>query len=147
MLIAKVENGVVIDVADHRSMFPNTLFVDAGPDKEFLNENSCLEVSVWKEYDRNTEKLVSVAPYIEDGSVFTVNVQPLTQEDLQTISDNQAISIREQRNKLLADCDWTQCKDIQDEVSTKWSAYRQALRDITLQDGFPSNVTFPDQPI
>lgn len=82
MLIAKVENDQVLDVADYRSMFPNTSFGVNGPDDAFLAENGCLQVSLWKPYSHATEKLVAVAPYIEDGQVFTVQVEPKTQEEL-----------------------------------------------------------------
>lgn len=54
--------------------------------------------------------------------------------------------VRKQRNKLLSQTDWTQCKDVSNEMSTKWVAYRQALRDITSQEGFPDSVTWPTPP-
>jgi hypothetical protein len=57
-----------------------------------------------------------------------------------------ANSIREERNKLLAESDWTQGKDIPDEISTPWAEYRQALRTLPEQEGFPSNVTWPEAP-
>ena len=57
----------------------------------------------------------------------------------------QAANVRRSRNDLLAKCDWTQ---IADSTADKpvWATYRQALRDVTLQDGFPWNVTWPEQP-
>lgn len=82
MLIAKVENDQVLDVADYQSMFPDTSFGTNGPDAQFLADNGCLGVTVWLPYFHATEKLVSVAPYIEDGQVFTVQVEPKTQEEL-----------------------------------------------------------------
>lgn len=82
MLIAKVENDQVLDVADYKSMFPNTSFGAGGPDDVFLADNSCLRVTVWKPYDAASEKLVAVAPYIENGQVFTIQVEPKTQEEL-----------------------------------------------------------------
>lgn len=54
--------------------------------------------------------------------------------------------IRNRRNGLLADCDWTQAKDIPDAISTLWAPYRQALRDITEQAGFPFEVQWPELP-
>jgi len=82
MLIAKVENDQVLEVAHYKSMFPNTSFGPNGPDDAFLADNSCLPVTVWKPYDATTEKLVAVAPYIEDSQVFTIQVEPKTQEEL-----------------------------------------------------------------
>ena len=57
----------------------------------------------------------------------------------------QAANVRRSRNDLLTKCDWTQ---IADSTADKpvWATYRQALRDVTAQDGFPWNVTWPEQP-
>lgn len=57
----------------------------------------------------------------------------------------QAASIRAERNRKLAECDWTQLLDAQvDEVA--WASYRQALRDLPAQDGFPWDVEWPSAP-
>lgn len=58
-----------------------------------------------------------------------------------------AATARTTRNLLLAETDWTQGKDIPDSVSSSWAPYRQALRDITLQDDFPFEVLWPEKPI
>lgn len=55
-------------------------------------------------------------------------------------------NIRARRNSLLLDCDWTQGKDIPDAISSAWATYRQALRDITEQAGFPFDVQWPELP-
>ena len=57
----------------------------------------------------------------------------------------QAKSVRQNRSDKLADCDWTQVADSPVD-KTAWATYRQALRDITTQDGFPWSVTWPDAP-
>ena len=57
----------------------------------------------------------------------------------------QAANVRTSRNDLLTKCDWTQIVDSTADKTT-WATYRQALRDVTLQDGFPWNVTWPEQP-
>ena len=59
-------------------------------------------------------------------------------------SDRKASEIREQRNRLLAETDWMAGSDV--TMSDSWKTYRLALRDITLQDGFPDNVTWPEKP-
>lgn len=57
----------------------------------------------------------------------------------------QAKSVRTTRGEKLKDCDWTQVADapVDKEV---WAAYRQALRDVTGQEGFPWTITWPEQP-
>lgn len=59
--------------------------------------------------------------------------------------EQQAKSIRTDRNTRLAACDWTQLTDAPVDA-TAWATYRQALRDITSQSGFPWDVQWPDQP-
>lgn len=50
------------------------------------------------------------------------------------------------RNNLLFESDWTQLRDISDEIANKWASYRQALRDITSQEGFPLDIKWPIKP-
>jgi hypothetical protein len=57
----------------------------------------------------------------------------------------QAKSVREQRNQKLKDCDWTQVLDAPVDKDA-WAAYRQALRDISAQEGFPWTINWPKEP-
>ena len=56
-----------------------------------------------------------------------------------------AAEVRAERNTKLTATDWTQ---IADSTADKpaWAAYRQALRDVPSQAGFPQSVTWPEQP-
>ena len=53
--------------------------------------------------------------------------------------------IRQERNTLLSECDWTQVSDAPVNKAA-WQTYRQALRDITAQEGFPYSVIWPTKP-
>ena len=57
----------------------------------------------------------------------------------------QAKSVRTSRTEKLKDCDWTQIADSTADKAV-WATYRQALRDITGQAGFPWTITWPDAP-
>lgn len=57
----------------------------------------------------------------------------------------QAATVRADRKNRLAECDWTQVADAPVDKAV-WATYRQALRDITKQAGFPWQVSWPDQP-
>jgi len=57
----------------------------------------------------------------------------------------QAASIRTDRNKRLAESDWTQLSDSPADKAV-WATYRQALRDITKTNGFPWTIVWPTQP-
>lgn len=54
-----------------------------------------------------------------------------------------AKNVRADRNKRIADCDWTQLPDAPVDAAV-WATYRQALRDISKQAGFPWEVTWPE---
>ena len=58
---------------------------------------------------------------------------------------DQAKSVREQRTTKLAECDWTQLADAPVDKAA-WAAYRQALRDVTKQAGFPWDIEWPIAP-
>tara|TARA_R110000782_G_scaffold71686_1_gene143698 strand:+ start:53 stop:295 length:243 start_codon:yes stop_codon:yes gene_type:complete len=51
---------------------------------------------------------------------------------------------RELRDAFLAETDWTANSDV--TMTVEMTTYRQALRDITGQDGFPENITWPTKP-
>lgn len=53
---------------------------------------------------------------------------------------------RAQRDRLLTATDWTQAADIPQATRDKYVAYRQALRDVPQQPGFPDNIQWPVKP-
>jgi hypothetical protein len=55
-----------------------------------------------------------------------------------------AKGVRLERDSLLAATDWMALSDV--TLTADWAAYRQALRDVTAQAGFPHNVTWPSKP-
>lgn len=57
-----------------------------------------------------------------------------------------ALEIREQRNQKLKDTDWTQLDDSPGQNKLAWATYRQALRDVPEQTGFPWEVQWPNEP-
>ena len=61
------------------------------------------------------------------------------------------ISLRRQRNALLAESDWTQVNDspLSDTKKAEWATYRQELRDLPSSHQSTTNfddVVFPTQP-
>lgn len=57
----------------------------------------------------------------------------------------QAKSVRDERTQKLKDSDWTQVADAPVDKAA-WATYRQALRDIPSQAGFPWDIQWPTQP-
>lgn len=70
-----------------------------------------------------------------DGITFTAPLDPTPTEE----------EIRDKRNRLLAASDWTQVADAPVNQVT-WVTYRQALRDVPNQIGFPETVIWPIRP-
>jgi hypothetical protein len=81
-----------------------------------------------------------------DGKWYTKYSVADMDDETKTAKDTeQAKSVREQRSTKLKDSDWTQVADAPVDKSV-WATYRQALRDVPNQSGFPWEVTWPTQP-
>ena len=81
-----------------------------------------------------------------DGKWFTkYSVVEMDADAIVAKDAEQAKAMREQRGEKLKDCDWTQVADAPVD-KTIWATYRQALRDITIQSGFPWEIDWPTEP-
>ena len=60
----------------------------------------------------------------------------------------QSKAMREQRSQKLKETDWVVVKHLErnENIPGAWEVYRQALRDVPTQQGFPWNVTWPEEP-
>lgn len=58
--------------------------------------------------------------------------------------DRASEKIRFKRDRLLSETDWMANSDV--TMSDEWRTYRQSLRDISSQEGFPNDVTWPTKP-
>jgi hypothetical protein len=72
-------------------------------------------------------------------------VTALSAEDVAAKAAAQAAQARTERARLLAASDWTQVADAPVDQAA-WATYRQALRDVPKQAGFPWTVQWPTQP-
>ena len=66
------------------------------------------------------------------------------QRDKEPIDKQYAENIRRQRDRLIKESDWRAVSDR--KLEPEWKEYRQALRDISKQEGFPHNVEWPIDP-
>lgn len=80
--------------------------------------------------------------------VWAWTVTDWDQTAIDAATESQASQVRAERNRRLSESDWTQLTDapLTVEQSGEWQAYRQALRDVTLQAGFPWDITWPATP-
>lgn len=74
-------------------------------------------------------------------------VEPEIENKLETFEEL-SDRFRIKRNNLLFQTDWIVVKsyEIGETISQEWLDYRQALRDIPTQEGFPYSVTWPTKP-
>jgi hypothetical protein len=61
-------------------------------------------------------------------------------------NDRKAAVVRSERNTKLTATDWTQGADTPQATKDKYAPYRQTLRDVPAQSGFPNTVVWPTQP-
>lgn len=81
--------------------------------------------------------------WLYDGTTFSEDPEHAAQ-----LIAHQGKMVRDERNKLLAECDWLIIMHTEKgtNIPAAWEIYRQNLRDITAQAGFPHNVTWPEKP-
>ena len=98
-------------------------------------------------HDQSTQTVVqNNEPSLVDGAwVLGWSVQTLGQAEQDERRAQQSASIRAERNRKLSESDWTQLADAQVDKDA-WAVYRQALRDVPSQDGFPDTIMWPDKP-
>jgi len=84
-------------------------------------------------------------PVLVDG-VWTLPwvVRDKTEDEIAS----EAKVVRYERDEILDQCDWTQMPDspLDDSTKASWATYRTALRDISEQAGFPTNINWPTAP-
>jgi hypothetical protein len=81
-----------------------------------------------------------------DGVWYTkYSVADMDADTMKAKDAEQAKAVRGQRTVKLAESDWTQVTDAPVN-SALWATYRQALRNVPAQSGFPWEVTWPTQP-
>jgi hypothetical protein len=121
MAWAYIKDGMVVD------------FVRVEPNKVFLSEYAAKFIEAPDDVDNG---------WTYDGTTFKAPSQPSADE----LVIKASAAARALRNQLLAETDWTQVADVPQTTKDKWSAYRQALRDVPQQTGFPNNIQWPSKP-
>jgi hypothetical protein len=93
-----------------------------------------------------TKNITEGTPVLTDGVYYQNWIQTdASQSEIDYRLENQWFIVRETRNELLAECDWTQLSDISHAIKDLWSTYRQELREITNQSN-PFNIEWPVKP-
>jgi len=79
------------------------------------------------------------------GSAWTIESIPEPEPEPVPEPVEPAQYARQYRNSLIADSDWTQLADapLDPVVKASWASYRQALRNVPQQEGFPNEIEWP----
>jgi len=133
------ETGAVVQQSELRNMYPNV----SGPLDDLYDvvfEGPQAQPSRYQIAFRDGVEQAGGKWYTR-YSVADMGAEAIAAKDAQ-----QAKAIRQQRNDRLKDSDWTQLADIPVETRDLWEPYRQALRDISAQSGFPWTINWPVAP-
>ena len=100
------------------------------------------------EVDRRSQRVDTLdQPELIDGAwVLKYEIIEKSDDEIAEYDAAKANAMRGKRNNLLAETDWTQTVDAPVNQAA-WAVYRQALRDITEQEGFPHNIQWPVSPL
>ena len=150
-MFAKITNGQLdrfpYTAGDLRRDNPNTSFPGQIP-METMVSHGMVEVTQKPAplHDGTTQYVeFGPVPELENGVwVLQPRVCQLNQDQLADRRESAASAVRGERDALLAATDWAGLSDV--IMTPEMTAYRQALRDITLQPGFPHNVLWPTKP-
>ena len=101
-------------------------------------------------FHRGTHRVEEGTPVLENGEwVQSWNLIELTDQEKQVFFEAEAFNVRKERSNRLAECDWTQLTDqpLSDADQAAWRSYRQELRDLPEQAGFPWEIIWPEEPV
>jgi len=157
MLLVKTANGQVeqfpYTLGDLRRENPNTSFPKKIGDA-ILADQSIFHVmpETQPEYDPLVQALVrdpephnnETAVNEETGETYKTGRWVIGYTVVNKPLDQAEDAVRNKRDRLLSDTDWMALSD--NAMTPEWASYRQALRDITAQEGFPYSVTWPTKP-
>jgi len=134
-------------IGDLRRDNPNTSFPRNPSDAVLADWNvfPVVEQSP-PEYNPANQNLNQLNPMLVDGQwLQTWQVTAASAEEIAERLQSKEAEVRQQRNELLSTCDWTQLPDSPANHEA-WATYRQELRDVTAQEGFPWDITWPEAP-
>jgi hypothetical protein len=146
---AKIENDTVIEYPIYEGDLKNLVGYVDDPNTPFECPDGYVAVEDFPHPNTqidHTQTIVDDTPQVIDGKWTRVwTIRHATQEELDFRNQFQSDQLRKQRNQLLSYTDWTQLADSPTNPSD-WVTYRQQLRDIPQQEGFPWQVEWPNPP-
>jgi hypothetical protein len=122
----------------------NIVFSQITQDPEYpVEEGQRLVADQIPDYDSTGKTIVRITPVPDGQDYIEYQIVDIVYDTEEAIAN-----LLRTRNGMLEVCDWTQLPDVPltpTQVDA-WKVYRQALRDVTDQTGYPSNIIWPTQP-
>lgn len=151
-MIAFIENGAItannVTLRDVQTKHPNTSFCLPLENQDLEADFGIVTVqpTIQPEYNIDTHELREALPELIDGNwTQKWELTPHSDEKIAELTDAEKLAIRYKRDSFLEQSDWTQLPDAS-VTASDWATYRQALRDLPTQEGFPYNITWPTKP-
>jgi hypothetical protein len=138
--------GQVISEKQFRNLFPNTSF-PVYLSKELLNDFGADVILQGVQPIPTKYQIVYRDGYEQINNQWFTKyaIENMNAEAIKNADANQASAVRQNRNEKLTASDWTQLEDSPVNKAA-WAVYRQELRDITTQQGFPWEIIWPEEP-
>lgn len=142
--------GDVLSQGQVRSLYPNTSFPKTWTPElvEELGLDPVFETPAPTTTIYQTAFKDGVEQDAKGNWVWKWTVSELDEETKAAKDAEAAKAVRSKRDNLIAETDWLVIKNLElnQNIPGVWEVYRQALRDIPQQAGFPHNVTWPVKP-
>jgi hypothetical protein len=109
----------------------------------FYRESSSPELGLYEVAEPSSPVQVSDDLWEQGWSV-----RQMTGDESADVDSKQGDSVRATRNSLLNTTDWTQFNDspLSEADKESWATFRNALRDVPAQAGFPWDIDWPELP-
>lgn len=142
-MYAQMKDGVFERECVGNTEFSPTVFQTPESLSDEQRAEFNLFLIVEKRPDLTATQAYGDAIYTVNGTTVERSYQVIDRTEQAT--NDQANNVRSERTQKLAQCDWTQLPDAPVDTQA-WAAYRQALRDVTKQTGFPFDIQWPVTP-
>ena len=142
--------GEIKSQGEVRSMYPNTSFPSQWSAE--LVEELGLDPVFESPTPTTTRYQTAFKDGVEQDAqgrwLWKWSISEMDDEAKAAMDAQQAEAVRSTRNTKIAQCDWTQLDDtpLSNPKKLEWATYRQELRDIPAQSGFPWDVAWPEKP-
>lgn len=152
-MYVKIEDGEIArypyTMANFLDDNPNTSF-PVNPPNSLLSEWGVYPVRTLDKpnFDNSTQKLKlhTDISFVDGEWTLGWDILDKSTEELENEQSKIVKFYRSERDRFLKESDWTQLPDAPVNAAA-WASYRQELRDITDQEGFPENTIWPDPPV